>query len=349
MVSTVELLTSHNAPQLRHLYTGLAMLAAEGGLRFRQQVVRGGSGPLHAEGRCLLVVDGVRVGVDMRDDDQIVATDDVDVWIKRSYPKTGAPANAVPYGLNYPVLRSGVDLRMVSRASLPEGGRFVSDLARALAVDRLLGRPACRRVHDLRPRPAVVPDAGPTVVLQTRPWPASPELPEELRADRDAVTTLRASCIRALRKELGPRFVGGFTPTAHARRNYADCIVDTADAAGPMLLHRMGAVPIVVTTRGLVGSVTWTTGEAVALGRAVVAETLRAVIPGGFDEGTHYLAFDDVDGCVARCVHLVEHPDEVAAVSAANTRYHDQHLRPDRQVRRVLDAASDLARTCHTR
>jgi hypothetical protein len=312
---------------LLQLYTGLAMLDRAGSIRLSQRIVRHGS--KRPPGTCLLRVNGATLAVDVRDeddlDDELVG--EADLYAKRTFRPGGYDADDVavmPYGLNYPVYGPSIDLRILHRLRLPEGRTF-GEPARALAVDRLFGRPMTPRVSNIRPRPIELRADQPHVTFFTRLWPK-----------QEAVNEQRVACIRALRLEFGPRFVGGLPPGDNADRHFGDCLADPKHTKKANYLRLAGSVPVGVTTIGLSSSTGWKLGEYVAFGRAIVTEPIYGAVPGPFALGTNYVTFTTADECVEACRQLVDDPERVAEMARANAAYYEDHLRPDRLIANLL-------------
>ena len=89
---------------------------------------------------------------------------------------------------------------------------------------------------------------------------------------------------------------------------------------------------------GLHGSTGWKFAEYLAASKAIVSETLRYESAGDLREGTHYLAFDDADGCVRQVEKLLD-TNVRGTMMRANHAYAEQFLRCDPFI------CSTLART----
>ncbi|MEQ1699146.1 MAG: hypothetical protein ABMA25_03505 [Ilumatobacteraceae bacterium] len=174
------------------------------------------------------------------------------------------------------------------------------------------------------------PGGDATVMFQVRCWePGEGSNP----ADREAVNDTRAALIRSLRREFGPRFLGGFQPLPYAQANYPDCL-----ATLPIERHRYIAAAqrcgVAVASTGLHGSLPWKLAEYAAMSRAVVAERNANAVPashrGVFGE------YSTVDECVAQCVALLEQPELRLDRQEAAARLWREHVRPDRLVARLL-------------
>jgi len=155
---------------------------------------------------------------------------------------------------------------------------------------------------------------------------------------------MRARCIRALRTTFGDTFTGGFSHTAFAQRHFPDALAShpnqTSKRAYLQLLQHH---PICVTSGGLHHSIGWKMGEYVALSKAIISEKLAFDVPGPFADGTHYLSYQDAEGCVAAVQKLIDDAPLRHSMMTQNRTYFLQHLQPDRLVANSLHIA--LAQT----
>jgi hypothetical protein len=334
----VELETYSANQQLQLLFTGLSMLAKQGAIRLSQTT-------LHTDevrkwnSVCRLRVGGRTIVVDMRDIHELFPNvlDECDACSKRSYQIGGYPGTdkVFPFGLNFALYPPGPDLSMLARRGLRRASSPLSTFVRAFALDRLIGRPATPRVSRDRPEPARLDPDVPAVVFFARTWDPAEVEPAGAR-DRQAVNDHRAACIRALRRALGPRFLGGLRPDRYAAEHYPDCLAPTRHTDKHRYLRIAPRIPIGVATTGLAGSIGWKFGEYVRFARAIVTDPLQSEVPGPFADGANYVSFRTIDECVEACVALIEQPDRVARMSEANAGYFDEYVRPDRAVSRVL-------------
>jgi hypothetical protein len=175
----------------------------------------------------------------------------------------------------------------------------------------------------------------PRVLLQTRLWmesevtgaPFAPEINEE-----------RVGVVRALRKALGDRFVGGALPTPFARQLYPDvvCQWDTRRSA---YLKTMQTCRIGIYTKGLHHAMAWKLGEYSAASMCIVASGFRYTFVEPFTAPRNYLGYETPDECVAHCMRLLENEEEARAMSRANHAYYLEHIRPAKQMRRWIAQA----------
>jgi hypothetical protein len=178
-------------------------------------------------------------------------------------------------------------------------------------------------------------DLPPRVLLQTRLWteaevtgePFAPEINEE-----------RVGIVRALRRELGERFVGGALPTPFAERTYPDvvCHWDTRRSA---YLRTMQTCLVGIYTKGLHHATAWKLGEYAAASMCIVASGLRDTFVAPFTAPRNYLGFSTAEECVERCVRLLENREEARAMARANHEYYVANIRPGAQMKRWIEQA----------
>jgi hypothetical protein len=345
-----------NGPHIQQLYTGLSELHRAGQIDLTQEVAAPRIDPLAPQhlrdawqARATVVVNGrVKVCFDMHDACEVDAIDlaSCDVYFKRSYSrqylaKTLDHAQKVePYGLNYHVLPDFVD-----RFALRRAFELPGNLRQRLSwLREALDGPNVTRFFVRQRYLQALPDhaAEPRVLFLVTAYDPydNPDRSDQKVQERERLNDTRAQCIRLLRKELGPRFLGGFNHNAHASARYRDCLVDDARVTDKRnYLDTLRSFPICVATAGLHGSAGWKLAEYVALSKAIVSEDLLYDVPGDFGPERNYLEFDRPQQCVEQAVRLINDRDLRWALMAANARYYRAHLRPDRIVMNALQRA----------
>lgn len=349
-----------NSERLTQLYAGLCDLHRMGWIRLSQSFVplnlpdlRKPPHLAHAQlEHAALEFGGQRLYFDLHDSQELDrdALSRCDFYFKRSFAVNSSPSpttspRVLPYGLNYPVESSGFDKFAISRH-----WRFHSGLLRIREFWRHfpVGRQRSLASHRFESEPSTLP---PKVLFMTRLWDPddNPNRTPEKRAHFRELNELRATCVRALRRELGPNFYGGVADTAHARKWYPDAIIQTpADASKWRYLQLVRKHPICITTNGLHDSIGWKMGEYVAMSRAIISERLANAVPGVFAAGCHYLPFDTLQECLHAVETLVRDPQRRMSLMGACHNYYSEALRPDRLIWNALERTlpalgSDLA------
>jgi hypothetical protein len=347
----------------RQLLTGLARLARRGEIRLTQDVVAApaprDTGPLHLRDKAGwdvdLIVDDrfwARIDVHIGTEIDSAAYRGCNHYFKRYIDRRATPGREFPklrpYSLCYDVHDGGFDryeaARIASQA-LPLAER-TRQLARfvALCVRSEIGVGSRLRVEDVQAPPAAGED--PVTLFMTRLWdPAEYEnycLSDA--ADLQAMNELRAGCIRALRRELGPRFEGGVQRTPFTVREYGDIALPTeSEGRRRRFIEQVRAHPICVTTAGPHRSNGFKFAEYVAMSRSIVAEPVATEIPGNFSEPRNYLTFTSPAACVQRVLQLVDDRPLRAAQMQANWNYFRAWMEPERLARKLVDTVAERA------
>lgn len=332
---------------IQQVYTGLSMLHRSGVIDLTQergaaQTIRvraeqhlRDAGGAHAR---VVLNDRVTVHYDMHDAQEVDARDldDCDFYVKRSFSRSyvsGLPRGSeklLPFGLNYHVLPDFADSFAARRAlSLLKAPREqVYALREALdAGNRLSFHPRVREFESL-PDDALPPRV---LFLVTAYDPHdNPDRSAKKIEEREHMNETRAQCIRLLRKELGPVFLGGFNHNEYTLKRYPDCLVSDASITDKKpYIRRLMYHPICIATTGLHGSIGWKFAEYIAAARAVLSERLVYHVPGELTPGRHYLEFASPAECVEQARKLIADHRLRKEIMAANSLYYRAHLRPD--------------------
>jgi len=347
----------------RQLLTGLARLARRGHIRLTQEVVQAppprDDGPLHLRDKASwdvdLIVDDrfwARIDVHIGAEIDTAAYRGCDLYFKRYIDRQLTPGREYPklrpYTLCYDVVDRGFDgyeaSRIISQA-LPLAER-TRQLARFVAVSlrTSLGVGSRLSVEDVQAAPSLGCD--PVALFMTRLW--DPALYENYclsdAAELQTMNELRAACIRALRRELGPRFEGGVQRTPFTLREYGDIVLPSeAEGRRRRFIDQVRAHPICVTTAGPHRSNGFKFAEYVAMSRCIVAEPVATEIPGSFAEPRNYLTFSSPAACVNRVLQLVDDRLLRDAQMQANWNYFQSWMEPERLAGKVVDAVAERA------
>ena len=327
--------------QVYYLYTGLLELAEAGKIELAW-TTRGACEDFAIVAEIERVADRAtrRVCFDIHDRSYLFSEQQLalcDMYFKRDYHAPDVeklPADArrkvVPFG---PIFGPG-------NRSAPLG--IMAGWMRYAAARPMRGMQSFRRATGFLRLPVTRDfergpehEMPPRVLLQMRLWtdaevtgaPPAREINEE-----------RVELVRALRKSLGDRFVGGAMPTPLALREYPDvvCAWDTRRSA---YLKTMQTCLIGIYTRGLHYATAWKLGEYLAASMCIVASGLRNEFAEPFIEPRNYLGFTTADECVEKCVRLLENRDEGRAMVRANHAYYAEHVRPANALWRLTERA----------
>lgn len=287
----------------------------------------------------VLVEDSLWIHFDV-DDSAIIpmlALNASDFYFKRSHSLQSTEGDKIlPLGLNVPVRVDGLDwlslertLRLFNSFSgsknhhrrSPNSGDYVPTVA------------------ELEMNSQSMSTNSGKILFLTRAWDPAEAKSEEAATEREHLNEMRANCIRALRAHFGTQFFGGIEPTPYAIRYFPDCLIDSGRVTKLEFFENVRNSRICVTTTGLHGSIGWKFAEYVAASKPIVAERTVIQLPGTFGEGSHYLGFESVQGCIDAIVRLQGDQALRDSMSAANRDYYSQWVRPDALVAYVLTTA----------
>ena len=301
--------------------------------------------PPYAAPIVVLHVDGKKLVYDLDDGYWDTAAmrgllEEADAYFKRSFSTSEnerlfggeLAAKMQPLGLYF---RVGHPREPYTRGLVAPKGKALERRMRA-SVRR-------RRGDHLQPSDiACAPDRraeGPEVVYCTRLWDPD-ELDERWheswREDCLRMNDERVEVLRALRGRLGERFFGGLADSPLARKAAPDLILPAAATVRTRYIQTMRGALVGIATTGLDGSIGGKLGEYVAASKGIVSEPLRYELPGRFEAGENYLAFQTPDECVEAVERLLADEALLQAMRERNHAYYLGYSRPDRLVGRTL-------------
>ncbi len=350
---TCHLLAWSDDARLQQIYTGLTSLSRQGLIHLRQSIVSNPisiglpqlqSGSAHT---LIILNDSIKVLFDLTDHGSInpESIANIDHCFKRSYDPSalvslGPLSSRIhPLGLNYPVFPNRPDIHAIRRACA------FGSLRQRLQQLLRLSDPANLWSSLPRERHLSAPpnlNQKPNVLFLARAWDPqdSTHITPQQTRHYNTINETRAACIRALRTAFGDAFTGGFSHTPFAQRHFPDALASHPNQTSKRAyLQRLKEHPICVTSEGLHHSIGWKMGEYVALSKAIVSEKLAFTVPGPFADGTHYLSYQDPDGCVAAVKKLIQDVPLRHSMMTQNHAYFLQHLQPDRLVAHSLNTA----------
>jgi hypothetical protein len=258
------------------------------------------------------------------------------LYFKRSYSMAlhGSRNRLLPLGLNY---EAQSPLNSISSA--------ISRAVRLYRSPRTTGRALCRALHlpyppilDAKHGGPLTLDQDPRVLFVARLYdPQIQGSSAEQRSQIHSLNEMRANCVRTLRREFSDVFTGGLISDAFAQKHYPDCVVPRSFPTDRRsFLRLIEGNHICVATTGLFDSIGWKFAEYLALGRAVVSETLHFSVPGPFSEGVNYLTFSSADECARQCRLLRSDAMTLRRMMIANRAYYLGYVEPEAIVRNAL-------------
>ena len=340
-----------------YLYCGLYELASRGVVRLRFSL-RSALSPVERLCTLLQVTrndSGARrvIAIDWRDNPDILAPRKLarcDVYFKRNYIP-GITERVCPPELRDKLRPAGLSFAMRGERERPIWVQLLGSLwhLEQPIIHRSARRTARRLFDELVRQPQMVSglrrrrqferdglrEASEIVLFQTRAY--DPRVGSR-GEDTAAVTQQRAEVIRALKRELGERFIGGFIPTAYAAEAYPDCLATAPTSLGEYadLVHRCS---ICVYTRGLRDSPAFKLGEYLAAARCILAEEPRTRLPQPLRDGQEVLLFQDVDGLLSQCRRVLTNQPLQHELSSAAHSYYEAEVRPEARVLQMFSEA----------
>lgn len=330
----------HDLGHTSLVLTGLCALAARGSITLTYRRQAADADRWHFADAVVVVLDvrhaqnRVQVAIDLRDGEGVSgpALDHADRYFKRSYlpaecSRLGKRGEKiVPFGFNFPCRSARSTARLLGTI----GGPIV-----------LTGTPGLRRLkaYLATPPPSAFeqsPDVpvDPLVVFQPRLWAED----EVAAGEAAALNYDRVMMVRALKREFGPRFMGGIVATPYAKTHYPDDLTPHSSEYVDYLRFKKRCL-VSVYTRGVEHSLAFKLGETFAASQCLVSVPLHYDLPAPLEQGTHYLEFANIDGCLDACRRLLNQPQLAQSMRRANHAYYRRQIEPAAHMAWVIDAA----------
>ncbi|MCG8345900.1 MAG: hypothetical protein MI685_12190 [Chlorobiales bacterium] len=357
-----KLLCHSVSPHLQQLYTGFGLLAKRGVIELTQNICNYGKRNAislknyrdwtHAHLRVELFDQNKKRIVaffDNQDGEEIEVhhLEECDIYFKRSYSSHyiskshhNNKEKIYPLGLNYKVLPDTLSLYALQRSLLvsdPIVKMARSSIESVDSKNLLMFHPRLCHLQSL-PLPSLEPKV---LFMVTAYNPDSCEVRnKEEKDERIHNNEFRAACIRALRKELGQNFYGGFIHNKFTKENYSDLLIDNAiNSKKGNYLNLLRKYPICVATTGLEGSIGWKFAEYVAFSKAIITEKLQYDVPGNLMKNVNYLEFSMPYECVEKAMQLINDPDLRKMMMINNWDYYRHYVAPDMMILNALSIA----------
>lgn len=151
-------------------------------------------------------------------------------------------------------------------------------------------------------------------------------------AEYAAVSELRSGLVRELKKEFGPRFVGGVAPDSFSTKYCPDLLGNVDMSSRRAYTKNLQSAEICVNTLGTHYCWNFSFGEELAASRAIITEEPFYEIPYKLSKGTNFYTYKSIDDCVQKVALLLADKIKLAEMMNANREYYLNHLRPDMYV-----------------
>jgi hypothetical protein len=338
----------------QQILTGYFLLKREGILDYKSKIKKNNlNSELKAYHVKVVIEDEIIIYYDLTDGYEInmEELDKVNIYFKRSYLdayinslERSKSKKIVALGMNYCVFPNSIDMSNIIRSlSFNSTKDKVSSFLKALNLpSQITNSPKLKNIES----PSSWKERNNRKILfLARTW--NPHINGVEDQDRVQINEMRANCIRALRKEFGSDFKGGFSDTEHTRKYYKDCIFENRKLTRKSTyLNYIKQFPICVTTTGLHGSIGWKLGEYVAMSRAIVTEKLLYTLPGDFTNKKNYLEFNTVEECIEQTLDLYQNSQKRFQMMNENASYYYKYLKPDALVFNSILQAMSLVNYC---
>lgn len=179
----------------------------------------------------------------------------------------------------------------------------------------------------------------PKILFLTRLWDPDEVNNEKERAERLYINRMRIDIIKELRTRYGSHFIGGLADSSLARQLAPDIIAPRSITKKTRYLNYIKRADICIGSMGLHGSIGWKTAEYIAAAKAIVSEQFAYTVPGPFEEGKNYIAYNNVAECLNAIDTLYRDNIKMDEMKAANYTYYHQHLKPDVLILNALRTA----------
>lgn len=352
---TCELYCFSDVEHLQQIYVGYNMLHYKGAIRAHQNIIQKNlfdeEKPTHlrnSKNTHLKVILNKKTVLyyDLHDSYEIDADvlKDVDFYFKRSFSEKTITNEELkkkifPLGLNYCTFDSRFDLNLIKRSSLYNGFNGIKNILRGLNIDSLYFKKLYTpRIRDFEYYPAL--NDEPKILFMCRTWDPSIGGSNQKYYEIEKINETRAQCIRALKKEFGGKFFGGFANDEYSRSHYRDCVINNKNITRKMeYMTLLKSYPICIATTGLHGSIGWKMAEYVAYSKAIVTEPLLYKVTGNFEIGENYLEFKNPEECIESVIKLLNDSNLRSNIMMNNYMYYNNYVRPDSIVLNTINTA----------
>jgi hypothetical protein len=152
----------------------------------------------------------------------------------------------------------------------------------------------------------------------------------------------RVQLLRAAKRIAGPDFEGGFRPFPFAQANYPDLLY--RDLSHADFVNLLATSEIIIHTLGCHDCFAWRFGEALAVGRPLLSESLANELPEPLRHEEHVLFFErgDMRSFELGLLRLQTENGLREHLAAGARRYYERWIRPPAMMQRILERTSRL-------
>ncbi|MGO8930997.1 MAG: glycosyltransferase [Limisphaerales bacterium] len=152
----------------------------------------------------------------------------------------------------------------------------------------------------------------------------------------------RAQVLRAAKRLAGRDFEGGFRPLAFAQANYPDLVY--RHLSHFEFVYLLASSDIIIHTLGCHDCFAWRFGEALAVSRPLLSESLANELPEPPRHEEHVLFFErgDIHSFEQALLRLQSENGLRQHLAAGARRYYERWIRPSAMMQRLLERTSRL-------
>ncbi|MDW8345253.1 MAG: glycosyltransferase [Verrucomicrobiae bacterium] len=181
----------------------------------------------------------------------------------------------------------------------------------------------------------------PKVLFQTRLWNPAEETGDWV----EPTNAHRVALVRALRRTLGDRLVGGLIREPYAERHYPDLITNltaSGRARRPLFIRLCRQFLVRINIRALFDAIPYSLAETLAANNCLVSEPVRNMCATPLIAGQHYLSFRSPEECAEHCRELLDSPRQAQVLREQAYEYYRTAVQPAAAMRLYLTQAGIL-------
>ncbi|MCW8810919.1 MAG: hypothetical protein OQJ93_00480 [Ignavibacteriaceae bacterium] len=249
-----------------------------------------------------------------------------DFYFKRSYQKQlveYSPNNCFvyPLGFNY-------NVKSADRFSFNLKERLMGLIKASPIISKHFNlRSSSRPSGDFEFYP--LPNKRSEILFLAKIWGPNVKYSESFNIEIEKINNFRINCIKVCKKEFGELFLGGLQRDRYSLAVAKDLVVPLHITEKKTFINTIKDHNICIATTGLHDSIGWKVGEYVAASRAIVSEPLKYEVPGDFEMGKNYLAFNNEDELLEKISILLNDREKLFELMNNNFHYYNNYLRPE--------------------
>ncbi|WP_439488459.1 glycosyltransferase [Algoriphagus sp.] len=341
MTTEIEVTFNSTIPHNSQLFTGLELLSRNGEINLKYHLNKG-EAPFHMVN---VLINGKKCIFDFADHALIEEKEyqEADFYVKRMLLKSDQSRlpKLIPFGLNYSVMTKNKFLkylflkdRSLTRFSI----RYHKLISGLLGVSDSLSNVD---VVDFSNAPLNIGK----IAFRARLWNPANNPTQWKKEERVALNSERIEILRKLKSTYPSESIGGIEGDDFSNELCPDLVIPKMLSSKKSYLKVLKSSVIGIANQGLEGSIGWKLPEYVAHGMAVITSPIsQYALHGNFEEGIHYLSFEDTDSCIAAVSQLMSDLDRRWEMQQANALYYKEYLHPAAKLREIIRLVDEKSR-----